>query len=116
MEPLLDEDDTRFTMFPIKHTDIWEWYKVAQNSFWVAEEIDFSADKEEWKTLTADEQYFIEHILAFFAGSDGIVLENLMSNFGTEVQFPEARCFYAFQGMIENVHGEVYSLLIDTFI
>ena len=116
MEPLLDEDDTRFTIFPIKHTDIWEWYKVAQNSFWVAEEIDFSADKEEWKTLTADEQYFIEHILAFFAGSDGIVLENLMSNFGTEVQFPEARCFYAFQGMIENVHGEVYSLLIDTFI
>lgn len=116
MEPFLEEDPHRFTIFPIQYDDIWEWYKKAQHAFWTAEEINFAADKVEWEELTADEKYFIENILAFFAGSDGIVLENLLSNFGTEVQCPEARCFYTFQGMIENVHGEVYSLLIDTFI
>lgn len=115
-EPFLEEDPTRFTVFPLQYDDIWKMYKNAQHAFWTAEEIDFSADKNEWEQLSDNERYFIKNILAFFAGSDGIVLENLMSNFGTEVQCPEARCFYAFQGMIENVHGEVYSLLIDTYI
>ena len=113
---LLKENPQRFCLFPIEHGDIWKHYKRHQNAFWTAEEIDFVADKKDWSKLGEDEQFFIKHILAFFAGSDGIVLENLVANFCTEVQLPEARCFYAFQGMIENIHSEVYSLLIDTYI
>ena len=113
---LLKENSQRFCLFPIEHGEIWKHYKRHQNAFWTAEEIDFIADKKDWLELKEDEQYFIKHILAFFAGSDGIVLENLVTNFCTEVQLPEARCFYAFQAMIENIHSEVYSLLIDTYI
>jgi ribonucleoside-diphosphate reductase beta chain len=116
VEPLLKEDPHRFCLFPIKYHDIWHAYKNHKNAFWTAEEIDFSSDKADWEKLTPDERYFIEHILAFFAGSDGIVLENLVKNFCSEVQVPEARCFYAFQAMMENIHSEVYSLMIDTLV
>ena len=116
IEPILNNEENRFTILPIKYKEIWNAYKIQQRAFWTAEEIDYSADKDDWNSLTDDERYFIEHILAFFAGSDGIVLENLVSNFCNEVQIPEARCAYAWQSMIENVHGEVYSLLIDTYI
>ena len=115
-EPLLKADPTRFTMFPLKHFDLWMAYKNHMKAFWSDEEIDFSADKADWALLTDNERYFIENILAFFAGSDGIVLENLIENFSCEVQAPEARAFYGFQAMIENVHSTTYSLLIDTFI
>lgn len=103
-EPLLKEDPTRYTMFPLKHYDLWMAYKNHMKAFWTEDEIDFSADKPDWNTLSNDEKYFIEHILAFFAGSDGIVLENLIENFACEVQVPEARAFYGFQAMIENIH------------
>jgi ribonucleotide reductase beta subunit family protein with ferritin-like domain len=103
-ELLLHDDPNRYCLFPIRHQDIWEAYKKHKNAFWTAEEIDFSADKNDWEKLTADERYFIEHILAFFAGSDGIVLENLVKNFCQEITIPEARCFYAFQAMMENIH------------
>ena len=116
LEPILNNEENRFTILPIRYKEIWNAYKIQQRAFWTAEEIDYSADKDDWNSLTDDERYFIEHILAFFAGSDGIVLENLVSNFCNEVQIPEARCAYAWQAMIENVHGEVYSLLIDTYI
>ena len=116
MDPLLQENPNRFTLFPIQYDDIWKAYKQQQYAQWTAEEIDYSADLNDWKTLTKDEQYFIENILAFFAGSDGIVLENLVQNFCNEVQIPEARCVYTYQAYIENVHSEVYSLLIDTYI
>lgn len=106
----------RFTIFPIEYNEIWNAYKVQQKAFWTAEEIDYSADKEDWKSLTDDERRFIENILAFFAGSDGIVLENLVTNFCQEIPIPEVRCAYTFQAMMENIHGEVYSLLIDTYI
>jgi len=115
-EILLREDPNRFTLFPIKWNDIWKAYETHKNAFWTAQEIDYSADLDDWGTLTYNEKYFIEHILAFFAGSDGIVLENLVSNFCREIQIPEVRCFYGFQAMIENIHGETYSLLIDTFV
>jgi ribonucleotide reductase beta subunit family protein with ferritin-like domain len=115
-EPLLQENKNRFCLFPIQYPDIWDSYKKHKASFWTAEEIDFSADKNDWDTLNENEKYFIEHILAFFAGSDGIVLENLVTNFCKEIPIPEARCFYTFQAMIENIHGEVYSLLIDTYV
>jgi ribonucleoside-diphosphate reductase subunit M2 len=115
-EEILRENPNRFTLFPIKHHDIWKEYKTAEAATWTANEIDFGADKKDWETLNNDEKYFIEHILAFFAGSDGIVLENLLSTFSTEVQLPEARAFYSLQGYIENVHSEVYSKMIDTLI
>lgn len=116
-EPILKENKGRFVLFPIQHRDIWEMYKKAEASFWTAEEIDLSADLLDWeKKLNQDEKYFIKHILAFFASSDAIVNENLAANFMSEVQYPEARCFYGFQIMIENIHSEVYSLLIDTYI
>ena len=115
-EFLLKENKDRFTLFPIKHTDIWKAYKKAEASFWTAEEMDLSKDPNDWEGLTENEQYFIKHILAFFAGSDGIVNENLVQNFADEVQVPEARCFYGFQIAIENIHSEVYSILIDKFI
>ena len=114
MEPLLEENKDRFVLFPIKHPEIWEMYKIAEMSFWTAEEVDLYQDLRDWKNLSADEQHFIKHVLAFFAASDGIVNENLAVNFMSEVQIPEARCFYGFQIMIENIHSEMYSLLIDT--
>ncbi|KAJ6787061.1 hypothetical protein PWT90_03200 [Aphanocladium album] len=116
-EPLLQENPQRFVLFPIKYHEIWQMYKKAEASFWTAEEIDLSKDLHDWNNrLNADEQYFISHILAFFAASDGIVNENLVERFSGEVQIPEARCFYGFQIMMENIHSETYSLLIDTYI
>lgn len=116
-EPLLTENPNRFVIFPIKHPDIWDMYKVAEASFWTAEELDLNEDKKDWATkLNDDERHFIKHILAFFAASDGIVNENLAVNFANEVQYPEARFYYGFQIMMENIHSETYSLLIDTFI
>lgn len=103
-EILCQENPNRFCLFPIQYHDIWNAYKKHKNAFWTAEEIDFSADKGAWETLSKDEKYFIENILAFFAGSDGIVLENLVKNFCQEVTIPEARCFYSFQAMMENIH------------
>ncbi|MGG5507805.1 MULTISPECIES: ribonucleoside-diphosphate reductase small subunit [unclassified Myroides] len=117
MEPILQENKNRFVIFPIVHYDIWEFYKKAEASFWTAEEVDLSSDLDDWKNkLNPDERYFISHVLAFFAASDGIVNENLAINFIQEVQYAEARCFYGFQIMIENIHSEMYSLLIDTYI
>jgi ribonucleoside-diphosphate reductase beta chain len=116
-EPILTENKDRFVLFPIQHTDIWEWYKKQQACFWTAEEIDLHQDVQDWNTkLSADEQYFIKHILAFFAASDGIVNENLAENFVNEVQYTEAKFFYGFQIMMENIHSETYSLLIDSLI
>lgn len=117
IEPILQENKDRFVLFPITHHDIWEMYKKAEASFWTAEEIDLSPDLLDWdRKLNEDEKHFIKHVLAFFAASDGIVNENLAVNFMKEVQYPEARCFYGFQIMIENIHSEAYSLLIDTYI
>jgi ribonucleoside-diphosphate reductase beta chain len=116
-EPILQENKDRFVLFPIQHQDIWEMYKKAEASFWTAEEIDLSPDIQDWENkLNNDEKHFIRHVLAFFAASDGIVNENLAVNFMKEVQWPEARCFYGFQIMMENIHSETYSLLIDTYI
>ena len=117
IEPILQENKDRFVLFPIKHREIWEMYKKAEASFWTAEEIDLSPDLSDWvNKLNPDEKHFIKHVLAFFAASDGIVNENLAINFMNEVQYPEARCFYGYQIMIENIHSETYSLLIDTYI
>ncbi|MBL0340328.1 MAG: ribonucleotide-diphosphate reductase subunit beta [Bacteroidetes bacterium] len=116
MEVLLQENKDRFVLLPIKYPEIWKMYKKHEASFWTAEEIDLSPDLKDWERLTNDEQHFVKHILAFFAASDGIVNENLAVNFMKEVQLPEARCFYGFQIMIENIHSETYSLLIDTYI
>ena len=115
-EPLLIPDDNRFVMFPIKHNDIWEMYKKQIDCFWRAEEIDLSKDLTNWESLNADERHFISMILAFFAASDGIVLENLASRFMSEIQVSEARAFYGFQIAMENIHSETYSLLIETYI
>ena len=115
-EPLLTENPNRYVMFPLTDHDIWKSYKKQMDCFWRAEEIDFSKDEKHWKTLTNKEQYFIKMVLAFFAASDGIVLENLGQRFMADVQLPEARAAYGFQLMMENVHSEVYSLLIDTYI
>tara|TARA_Y100001958_G_scaffold157996_3_gene154591 strand:+ start:232 stop:1206 length:975 start_codon:yes stop_codon:yes gene_type:complete len=115
-EPLLTEDPDRYVMFPIQDHDIWSMYKRQVDCFWRAEEIDFSKDMASWKTLTNDEKYFIKMIIAFFAGADGIVLENLGTRFMSEVQISEARAFYGFQIAMENIHSEVYSLLIDTYV
>ncbi len=115
-EPLLMDDPTRFVIFPIKHDDIWEFYKKAEASFWTAEELDLSQDHKDWASLNDGERHFISHVLAFFAASDGIVNENLAVGFLSNVQFAEAKCFYGFQIMIENIHAETYSLLIDTYI
>jgi ribonucleoside-diphosphate reductase beta chain len=116
-EPILQENKDRFVIFPIKHHDIWEWYKKMEASFWTAEEIDLHQDITDWTTkLSDDERYFIKHILAFFAASDGIVNENLAENFVNEVQYAEAKFFYGFQIMMENIHSETYSLLIDTYV
>ena len=114
VEPILEEDKSRFVLFPIKHDDIWQMYKQHEASFWTAEEIDLSQDLKDWDTMTDGERHFISHVLAFFAASDGIVNENLAVNFLSEVQYAEAKCFYGFQVMMENIHSETYSLLIDT--
>lgn len=114
MEPLLIEKQNRFCLFPIQYPEIWDAYKKHKSSFWTAEEIDFSADKNDWEKLNDQEKYFIEHILAFFAGSDGIVLENLITNFCQEIPVPEVRCYYAFQAMIENIHCVTGSTFILT--
>jgi len=116
VEPLLKPDDNRFVMFPIQHNDIWEMYKKQVDCFWRAEEIDLSKDLNDWKTMTNDEQHFVKMILAFFAASDGLVLENLASRFMSDVQLSEARAFYGFQIAMENIHSQTYSLLIDTYI
>ena len=116
-EPLLKENKDRFVIFPIQHNDIWQYYKKHEASFWTAEEIDLHADLVDWaEKLNDDERYFIKHVLAFFAASDGIVNENLAENFLHEVQYTEARFFYGFQIAMENIHSETYSLLIDTLI
>ena len=117
VEPILAENNNRFVIFPIQHHDIWEWYKKMEASFWTAEEIDLHQDLNDWNNkLNEDEKYFIKHILAFFAASDGIVNENLAENFVNEVQYSEAKFFYGFQIMMENIHSETYSLLIDTYV
>ena len=116
-EPILEKNEGRFVIFPIQHHDIWEWYKKSEASFWTAEEIDLHQDLTDWTSkLNEDERYFIKHILAFFAASDGIVNENLAENFVNEVQYSEAKFFYGFQIMMENIHSETYSLLIDTYV
>jgi ribonucleoside-diphosphate reductase beta chain len=116
-EPILKENKDRFVMFPIQHNDIWAFYKKSEASFWTAEEIDLGADLWDWENkLNDDERHFIKHVLAFFAASDGIVNENLAENFLRDVQYPEARSFYGFQLMMENIHSETYSLLIDGYI
>ena len=115
-ELLLRENKDRFVILPIKYPAIWEMYKKCEASFWTAEEIDLSDDQKHWDNLNDGERHFISHILAFFAASDGIVNENLAVNFMSEVQLPEARCFYGFQIMMENIHSETYALLIDTYI
>jgi ribonucleoside-diphosphate reductase beta chain len=116
-EPILQENPNRFVIFPIEHQDIWEMYKNQEACIWTAEEIDLSADINDWRNnLNDNERHFIKHILAFFAASDGIVNENLAENFVKEVQYSEAKFFYGFQIMMENIHSETYSLLIDTYI
>ncbi|XP_060072326.1 ribonucleoside-diphosphate reductase small chain-like [Ylistrum balloti] len=115
-EPLLKENPRRFVVFPIEYHDIWKMYKKAEASFWTAEEVDLSKDMHHWENLKDDEKHFISHVLAFFAASDGIVNENLVERFSKEVQATEARCFYGFQVAMENIHSEMYSLLIDTYI
>lgn len=115
-EPLLKENPRRFVLFPIEYQDIWKMYKKAEASFWTVEEVDLSKDQKDWDSLKPQEQHFIKHVLAFFAASDGIVNENLVEKFSQEVQAAEARCFYGFQIAIENIHSEMYSLLIDTYI
>lgn len=116
-EPLLDENPQRFTLFPIRYQNIWQMYKRAEASFWTVEEVDLSQDMNDWNhKLNDDERYFIKHVLAFFASSDGIVNENLVERFMSEIQIPEARSFYGFQIAIENIHSEMYSQLIDTYI
>ncbi len=116
-EPILAENKDRFVLFPIAHNDIWKFYKQSEACFWTAEEIDLHADLVDWDDkLNDDERHFIKHVLAFFAASDGIVNENLAENFLSEVQYTEAKFFYGFQVMMENIHSETYSLLIDTYI
>ncbi|KCV68849.1 ribonucleoside-diphosphate reductase small chain [Fonticula alba] len=116
-EAILKHNPRRFVLFPIEYHEIWQMYKKAEASFWTAEEVDLSRDLDDWNNkLTANERYFISHVLAFFAASDGIVNENLVNRFSSEVQIAEARCFYGFQIAIENIHSEMYSLLIDTYV
>jgi ribonucleoside-diphosphate reductase beta chain len=116
IDVILEPNESRFVLFPIKYDQIWKMYKQAEASFWTTEEIDLSHDLIDWDKLNNNERHFISHVLAFFAASDGIVNENLVLNFMKDVQIPEARCFYGFQIAIENIHAETYSLLIDTYI
>lgn len=114
-EPFLAEQQ-RYTLFPIKHHDLWEMYKNQQKVFWTAEEIDFSKDPKDWDNLSEDYKWFIKHILAFFAGTDAIVSLNIMDNFVNEVKVQEAQICYTYQAQIENIHSETYSLMIETYI
>lgn len=116
LEPLLRDNPRRFVIFPIQYPDIWAKYKEAEASFWTTEEVDLTRDVTDWKNLTENERHFISHVLAFFAASDGIVNENLVERFSQEVQVTEARCFYGFQIAIENIHSEMYSMLIECYI
>ena len=116
MEPLCVEDESRYVLFPIKYNNVFDLYKKALASFWTVEEVDLSKDINDWNKLSDNERHFIENILAFFAGSDGIVLENLAQRFMNDIKAPEIKCFYGFQIAIENIHSEMYSLLIDTYI
>jgi ribonucleoside-diphosphate reductase beta chain len=116
IEPILQENKSRYTVFPVKYNDIWELYIQSLGNFWTVDEIDFSKDKDDWVNLSENEKYFIKNILAFFAVSDGIVNENLILNFYAEVQIPEMRQFYASQIQIEAIHGHCYSLMIETYI
>jgi len=116
VEPLLKENPNRFVLFPIKYHKVWEMYKKSLALIWTAEEIDLGKDLNDWPKLKPEEQHFIKNVLAFFAGSDGIVLENLGARFMNEIQIPEAKCFYGFQIAMENIHSETYSLLIDTYV
>merc|ERR1719181_1345905 len=113
---LLQENPRRWVMFPVQYQEIWEMYKKHEASFWTAEEVDLSQDSKDWEKLTDSERHFVKHVLAFFAASDGIVLENLGSRFSAEVQVPEVRAFYGFQIAMENIHSETYSLLIEQYI
>ena len=116
-EKILQDNPGRFVLFPIEHHDLWKFYKQSEASFWTAEEIDLGQDVSDWENkLNSDEQHFVKHVLAFFAASDGIVNENLAMNFVNEVQYTEAKFFYGFQIMMENIHSETYSLLIDTLV
>ena len=115
-EPLLTENQNRFTMYPIQYSDIYDMYKKARASYWQPEEISLSKDLQDWEVLTSNEKHFVTHVLAFFAASDGIVNENINVNFAHEVQIPEARAFYAFQEAMEAVHSETYSILLDTYV
>ncbi|XP_010552060.1 PREDICTED: ribonucleoside-diphosphate reductase small chain A [Tarenaya hassleriana] len=115
-EPILTEQNQRFCMFPVRYKQLWEMYKKAEASFWTAEEVDLSQDTQHWETLSDSEKHFVSHVLAFFAASDGIVLENLAARFLNDVQVPEARAFYGFQIAMENIHSEMYSLLLETYI
>jgi ribonucleotide reductase beta subunit family protein with ferritin-like domain len=116
MDPILEPSLSRFTTFPIRYPDLWSLYKKAIASFWTAEEIDLATDLKDWESLNENERHFIKHVLAFFSASDGIVFENLELNFTKEVQIPEARSFYAYQGFNESIHGETYSLMIDKLV
>jgi ribonucleoside-diphosphate reductase beta chain len=116
VEPLLQEEDNRYVLFPIKHHDIWSAYKKQLGSMWTAEELDFTQDLKDWEKLTDDERHFVKNVLAFFAGSDGIVMENLVERFTGEVSWMDAKMAYGFQAMMEGIHSEVYSLMIDTFV
>ena len=116
MEKILVENPNRFVIFPIQYDDIWEYYKMHQAAFWTAEEVDLSNDIRDWENLSDNERYFVKNVLSFFAASDGIVNENLAENFYREVQYPEAKFFYGFQLMMENIHSLMYSLLIDTYV
>ena len=116
LEPILQENADRFVLFPIEHDDIWQMYKRQVDCFWRAEEVDLSKDLKDWEKLNEDEKKFIKMVLAFFAASDGVVLENLAVRFMGDVQVSEARAFYGFQVAMENIHSEMYSLLIDTYI
>jgi ribonucleotide reductase beta subunit family protein with ferritin-like domain len=116
VEPLLQPDENRFVMFPIQHHDVWDLYKRSVDSFWKVEDIDFSKDLADWKRLTDDERNFIKQVLAFFAASDGVIVENLALRFMAEVQSAEVRAFYAFQNFMENIHSQTYSLMIETYI
>jgi ribonucleotide reductase beta subunit family protein with ferritin-like domain len=116
MEPLLTEVENRFVIYPIKWTKVWEAYKKHQQAFWTAEEIDFAADISDWGKLNQDEKFFISNILSFFAGSDGIVFENISVNFIEEIKIPEVRAYYGWQGAMETIHSETYALMIDTYI
>ena len=115
-DPVCGDNPDRFSLLPLRHADVWAMYKQAVASFWTSEEIDLAADARHWEGLTPDERHFVRHVLAFFAASDGIVVENLAARFLAEVQMPEARCFYGFQVAIENIHAETYGLLIDHLI